>query len=186
MTRNAFTYSTPYFPKAQRPSRHLPGIGAWLLLCLMTLFSAQQTMAQEVYKMVYESAARTLQNPMSGYTQTRIARFKLDALQYLEQQTTERLDEQERAPLLDTQAYYLSEFITLYFKEILKNRKRGANEEKQRERVTLFMDASKSNPLFPDTDTSRTDVYITDGNQLTPFCLNTDWQKAFYAAKVNI
>ena len=48
------------------------------------------------------------------------------------------------------------------------------------------MDASKSNPLFDDEDTETTDSYILEGNQLTPFSLNTDWPRAYAAAKDNI
>ena len=85
---------------------------------------------------------------------------------------------------LNTQAYYMSEFITLFFDEILKSKKQDC--EKKKAKIMLFMDASKSNPLFDDTDTETTDSYILEGNQLTPFSLNTDWPRAYAAAKDNI
>ena len=46
----------------------------------------------------------------------------------------------------------------------------------------MFMDASVSNPLFEDADEDNTMSYIIKGGELTPFCLNTDWQKAYAAA----
>lgn len=165
----------------KRPLRTSFALVAFVLPLLATHVGAQN-----VFRMVTESAQRTVSNPMSGYTQTHLASFKLNALNYLAQQGAARLQHEELNPLLDTQAYYLSEFLTLYFREILKNRHHGADADKQRQRVALFMDASKSNPLFADNDTVRTDAYINAGNQLTPFCLNTDWKKAYYAAKLNL
>ena len=47
----------------------------------------------------------------------------------------------------------------------------------------LFMDASISNPMFDDNDEETTMSYVKDGNELTPFSLNTDWQKAYAAVK---
>lgn len=152
-----------------------------LLLCLLTPLPAQN-----VFRMVTEGATRTVQNPMSGYTRRCMAQFKLDALKFLEENATSRLDSLERAPLLDTQAYYLSEFMTLYFEVLLKNKRRGITQEDWRERITLFMDAAASNPLFGDATTEESQRYVRAGNNLTPFPLNTDWQKAYYAAKVNL
>ena len=45
------------------------------------------------------------------------------------------------------------------------------------------MDASKSNPLFNDPDAETTDAFMLDSNELTPFSLDTDWQKAYLAAR---
>ena len=57
------------------------------------------------------------------------------------------------------------------------------NEDKRKEKIMLFMDASVSNPMFDDKDQETTMSYINEGGELTPFCLNTDWQKAYAAAK---
>lgn len=159
----------------------------WLIMCVILWGAmASPLLAQDVFRMVTEGATRTVQNSMSGYTRRCMAQFKLDALHYLEQGATARLDSLERALLLDTQAYYLSEFMTLYFEVLLKNKRRGVTEESCRERVTLFMDAAASNPLFGDAPTEESQRYVTAGNSITPFPLNTDWQKAYYAAKVNL
>ena len=47
----------------------------------------------------------------------------------------------------------------------------------------IFLDATVSNPLFGDTDEEVIYAYIKEGTELTPFSLDTDWQKAFAAVK---
>ena len=48
------------------------------------------------------------------------------------------------------------------------------------------MVASCSNPLFNDPDKETVNSYINEGNELTPFCLDTDWEKAYAAAKAQL
>lgn len=153
------------------------------LILLFILSSGTTIKAQEVYNYVLNNATHTVQSPTSGFTQTRIAQFKQTALTYLRKKATETMPE-VTDQFLNTQAYYMSEFITLFFDEILKSKKQDC--EKKKAKIMLFMDASKSNPLFDDTDTETTDSYILEGNQLTPFSLNTDWPRAYAAAKDNI
>lgn len=152
-----------------------------ILLFLLSIVATAK--AQEVYNYVLNNATRTVQSPTSGFTQTRIAQFKQTALIYLRKKALETMPE-VTDQFLNTQAYYMSEFITLFFDEILKSKKQDS--EKKKAKIMLFMDASKSNPLFDDTDTETTDSYILEGNQLTPFSLNTDWPRAYAAAKDNI
>lgn len=154
-----------------------------ILLFFLSLTAAIGAKAQEVYNYVLNNATKTVNNPTSNYTQTQIAQFKRTALIYLKSKALETM-ETVTTDLLDTQAYYLSEFITLYFDEIIKAKR--LSDTKRRERVMLFMDASVSNPMFNDTDTDTTMSYITDGGEITPFCLNTNWQKAYAAAKENL
>lgn len=153
------------------------------LILLFILSSGTTAKTQEVYNYVLNNAIRTVQSPTSGFTQTRIAQFKQTALTYLRKKATETMPE-VTDQFLNTQAYYMSEFITLFFDEILKSKKQDS--EKKKAKIMLFMDASKSNPLFDDEDTETTDSYILEGNQLTPFSLNTDWPRAYAAAKDNI
>lgn len=136
--------------------------------------------AQVVYNTVLDNATRVINSPTSGYTQAQIAKFKCTALIYLRNKASEMYQGEEYVRVLDTQAYYLSEFITLFLNEILKSKR--LNEEKRKEKILMFMDASVSNPLFEDADEDNTMSYIIKGGELTPFCLNTDWQKAYAAA----
>ena len=78
----------------------------------------------------------------------------------------------------------MSEYVALFFDELLKWKKDDDNKRKAK--IYLFMDVSKANPLFDDPDTDITDAYIIEGNELTPFSLNTDWQKAYGAVKVEL
>ena len=143
---------------------------------LLALLLAPNTLkAQEVYNMVLENATKTVNSPSKSFTQVKIAQFKSTALVYLKKKAFENSKE------VNTQAYYLSEFIFLFFTQILKDHK--LSDEERRKKIYLFMDASLSNPLFNDPDTETTQSYIKEGSELTPFSLDTDWQKAWHAAK---
>lgn len=149
------------------------------ILAFFTMALCPTGSAQEVYNYLLDSSTRTVNNPTSGFTATRIAQFKRTALIYMKSKAFETMPEVTEQ-FLNTQAYYLSEFITLFFNEILKDNK--LDEKQRKEKIYLFMDASKCNPLFDDPDTETTDAYIIEGNELTPFSINTDWQKAWLAA----
>ena len=148
-------------------------------LLALTLMPMSLT-AQEVYKMVLENASKVIDSPSKNFTQVRIAQFKKTALIYLRSKAFETMPE-VKTEFLNTQAYYLSEFVFLFFTQILKDHK--LSEEERKSKIYLFMDASLSNPLFNDSDTETTQSYIKEGSELTPFSLDTDWQKAYYAAK---
>lgn len=152
----------------------------YLFLILFAL-NGFEGKAQEVYKMVLDNSTRTLNSPTAGFTQTQVAQFKQTALIYMRKKAFEQKDEAEIADLLNTQAYFLSEFISFFFDEILKSKR--LSEDKRKKRIMLFMDASVSNPLFDDNDEETTLSFINSGGEITPFSLNTDWQKAYLAAK---
>lgn len=134
--------------------------------------------AQAVYELVLSNATRTINSPSSGYTQTQIAQFKRSALLYLKRKTIER-DSVTSVSLLDTQAYYLSEYVSLFFKEILKAKR--LSEGRRRRKIMSFMEASASNPLFFDSDEDEVLYYVKKGDAITPFSLDTDWQRAYMA-----
>lgn len=150
------------------------------IIATVIALSPGSARAQEVYNLVLNNATRVVNSPTSGYTQTQIAQFKRTALVYLRSKAFEQTDSVP-AQFLNTQAYYLSEFLTLFFDEILKSKR--LSDSKRKARIMLFMDASLSNPLFKDPDEDTTMAFIKNGGELTPFCLNTDWQKAYLAAK---
>lgn len=151
----------------------------WVILFAFSMCSSSLK-AQEVYKMVLENATQIVNSPTKNFTQVKIAQFKKTALVYLKSRAFSTMPE-VKAEFLNTQAYYLSEFIFLFFTQILKDNK--LSEEERKCKIYLFMDASISNPLFNDPDTETTQSYIKEGSELTPFSLDTDWQKAYYAAK---
>ena len=138
--------------------------------------------AQKVFNLVIQSADRTISDPNSSYAMTQMAQFKKTALVYLRNKAFETQPEVKEA-FLDEQEYYLSEFISLYVNELLKTKE--LTKKEQKEKVKMFMQASSSNPLFNDTNTEVSESFIISGNELTPFSLDTDWEKAFAAAKAN-
>ena len=139
--------------------------------------------AQDVYNYLLDATTNTVNNPASTYTQVRIAQFKRTALVYLKRKAFEQMPEVTE-DFLNTQAYYMSEYVALFFDELLKGKKEDDN--KRMAKIYLFMDTSKAYPLFDDPDTEVTDSYIIEGNELTPFSLNTDWQKAYGNVKVEL
>lgn len=144
---------------------------------LLFMLSSVMTMrAQAVYELVLSNATRTINSPSSGYTQTQIAEFKRSALLYLKRKTME-CDSVTSVSLLDTQAYYLSEYVSLFFKEILKGKR--LSEGRKRRKIMIFMEASASNPLFFDADDDEVLYYVRKSDTITPFSLDTDWERAY-------
>lgn len=152
-----------------------------LLFTLLTLTTTARS--QEVYNLVLENATKVVNSPTSGFAQTQIAQFKRTALIYMKSKAFERTDSVP-AVFLNTQAYYMSEFLSLFFNVILKDKKSDASVRK--EKILIFMNASAMNPLYNDEDKETTMAFVNDGGELTPFSLDTDWQKAYLAAKENL
>jgi hypothetical protein len=153
---------------------------------LMTLLFGVFAMgvnAQEIYKIVYKNAEQIVNDPNSGVTKARIAQFKVSQLTYLYQKAFETMPEVTDR-FLDVQAYYLTEFMSLYQAELVKSSK--DTPEERAKKVMIFLDATVSNPLFGDTDEETIYAYIKEGTELTPFSLDTDWQKALAAVKAQL
>ena len=146
----------------------------------MAFLSQAQLGAQEVYNLVLANATRTVNSPTASYTQTQIAQFKRTALIYMKSKAFE-VSETVSSEFLDTQAYFMSEFITLFFNEFVKIKKLPDAERK--ERILSFMEISITHPLFHDPDEETTLSFIKDGGEITPFSLDTNWKEAFEAAE---
>lgn len=154
------------------------------LLCIITcgllFFMGQKATAQDVYRMVMQNAQHAVEAPTSSFAQTQIAQFKITALNYLKQKAFDTMPE-VTTNFLNTKAYYLSEFITLFFNELV--RMKGSKEDKQKGRIMLFVKAANANPQFKVAEEAvPNDSTSTDAN-LTPFPLNTDWEKAYTEVK---
>lgn len=149
-------------------------------LFFLTLLAAAPLRAQEMYNLVLANATRTVNSPTASYTQTQIAQFKRTALIYMKSKAFE-VSETVSAEFLDTQACYMSDFITLFFKEFMRQQK--LPDEERKERILRFMEISISHPLFHDPDEETTLSFITDGGEITPFSLDTNWKEAFEAAE---
>lgn len=135
--------------------------------------------AQEVYNMVLQSATRIVNSPTSNFNLTRIAQFKRTALTYMRDKAFEKSDSVS-ANFLDTQAYCLSEFTTLFFNEIFK-----VEGSKRKDLIYTFMKASLECPMWNDPDKETSEAFIA-ADELTPFSLDTDWEKALAMVQVLI
>ena len=133
--------------------------------------------------MVLDNATRIVNSPTSSFLNTQIAQFKRTALIYIKSKAFERTDSVP-AKFLNTQAYYLTEFLNLFFAEMIKIK--DLPEKARKQRILRFMDASACNPLFHDPDEETTLSFVENGGEVTPFSLDTDWQKAYLAAKAII
>lgn len=147
----------------------------FLLVFLLACSAVVPAEAQAVFDMVLESAMRVVNNPMSGYMQTQVAQFKRTALVYIKQKSFEQKAEVD-AEFLDTQAYYLSEFLTRFFAQVVSDA--SLPEAARKAHIQIFMQASLANPLFGDEDHETVHAYVLDGSEVTPFSLDTDWERA--------
>ena len=145
---------------------------------IVTLFAlalgVSQMPAQQVYTYAYESANKVVSNPKSKSVLVDIARFKLAALGYMR-------SKKHDAKFLDTQAYYMSEYITLYMQEMNK----GKDKKRSAFIMKTFMETSLGTPMFNDKNYATVRAYVS-GKDITPFSLDTDWEKAFIAVKAKI
>lgn len=155
----------------------------FFVIITILMFGCKAAKAQDVYNLVLNNATRIVNNPTCSYTQIQIAQFKRTALTYMKSKAFEETDSVP-SNFLDTQAYYLSEFITLFFNDVVMSKR--LNAEKRKERIMMFTDASISNPMFEDPDKDTTLAFIKDGGELTPFSIDTDWQKAYAAATAQL
>ena len=71
----------------------------------------------------------------------------------------------------------MTSFITDF--QVNLEKARAISPSKRMEIMKIYTDASKFNPMFKDTDKDRANVYVNDKSTMTPFSLDTDWEKAF-------
>jgi len=150
-----------------------------ILLILLALVPAAMP-AQRIFNFVLGNANKVINNPTSSFVSTQVEQFKKTALVYLRSKARETKQANAEA-LLDNQAYYLSQFISLYIDTLVKSK--NQSREKQVQKVEQFINASKLNKLFNDTDHETADAYLLADKSLTPFSLDTDWQKAYEMMK---
>jgi len=146
------------------------------LLSLILFAFCATASAQEVFNKVMESAQHILNEPASAFTNKKIAKFKIDELNYMKSKAVDT-DSLTANQILDIQSYYMSEFLSLFYTEIIYSTDLSAEDRKTK--ILLFVQASCACPLFNDTDKEKISKYIDGDSQLTPFSLDTDWYKAY-------
>lgn len=154
-----------------------------IITFFFTAISCLNLNAQEVYNSIRSKALDTVNNPSTQDILKKIDMFQVDALDYLLLKMREEMPDSSTL-YLDKQAYALSNFMNLYIRTIIEMQ----HEPKARtvQVVKLFMDASYSNPLFNDSDKELVYTYFNNQESLTRFSLDTDWQRAFIAASVEL
>ncbi|MBR3619815.1 MAG: hypothetical protein IKN44_08735 [Bacteroidaceae bacterium] len=147
-----------------------------LLSLLVLMASVTGIQAQSLYKTVFDKATAVVNNPASSDEEIQINQFKVTALNYISMMVKKRgLDKD--AYFYDSQAVNMSSFITDF--QVNLEKARAISPAKRTEILKIYTDASKFNPLFKDTDKEKVNAYVTDKTTLTPFCIDTDWEKAY-------
>ncbi len=146
-----------------------------LLLATVTTVGAS---AQQVFLEMRNKAQAIVSNPSTAVMVRQLNQFKVDALNYMGMKMKEEMPDSSAA-FLDRQAYAMHAFLTHYMQTLLAHR--TAPQKVQVEYIRHYVDASISNPLFRDSDHELVLAYYADGNSLTRFSLDTDWQRALLA-----
>lgn len=149
----------------------------WLQLAALLAFLSPTLRAQEVFILVRQSNERAIQQAGNGYVQREVARFQLEALDFLESEALKNLQKQSVNDFLDTQAYFLSRFIGSFCDDVLTRRR--ITPEKAEERMLHFRHSADKHPLFSSQDAQHAEEFLNDSQSFTPFSLNTDWKAAF-------
>ena len=181
--KQAFTAeSCGFFVKKRLPLQHLidkvtiSDMKKIILSLLVLMASATGLQAQSLYKTVYDKATAVVNNPASSDEEIEINQFKVTALNYLTAQVQKRAMKKDTY-FYDSQAVNLSSFVTDF--QVNLEKARAISPAKRMEIIKIYTDASKFNPLFKDTDKDKVNCYVEDKRTLTPFCLDTDWEKAY-------
>lgn len=146
-----------------------------LFTLLVLMASVTSIQAQDLFKNVHDRATAIVNNPASSDEEIQINQFKVTALNYISMMVKKRgLDKD--AYFYDSQAVNMSSFVTDFQVNLEKARTMSA--AKRTEILKIYTEASKSNPLFKDTDKEKVNAYVNDKSTMTPFWIDTDWEKA--------
>lgn len=150
-----------------------------LLTGLMLIASLTGMQAQSLYRTVFDNATAVVNNPASSDDAIQINQFKVTALNYMSTMVKKR-GLQKDSYFYDSQAVNLASFVTDFQANLEKARTLAPS--KRTEILKIYTDASRFNPMFKDPDKEKVNCYVDDRNTLTPFCLDTDWEKAYEQA----
>ena len=146
------------------------------LAVLIASATAVQAQDKSLFDTVYERATAVVNNPASSDEEIQINQFKLTALNYMTT-TIKKRGLKKDSYFYESQAVNLSSFVTDFQMNLEKAR--SISPAKRTEMMKIYTDASNFNPMFKDTDKEKVNCYVNDKSTLTPFCLDTDWEKAY-------
>lgn len=145
---------------------------------LTIVFGQLMLQAQEVFHFELESSVRTMRNPMVGLVASRVAGFQHCALLYLQSKASHETKATD-FKWLDNQAYHLADFLALYQALITDE---AISSDEQKSIKAAFKEATLAYPCFFDEDENTALQHVNCvGSDLTPFSLDTDWEKAFHS-----
>lgn len=147
-----------------------------ILSLLVLMASVASIQAQDLFKTVRDNATKVVNNPSSSDEEIQINQFKVTALNYLAMMVQKRGLKKDTY-FYDSQAVNMTSFITDF--QVNLEKARTISPAKRMEIMKIYTDASKFNPLFKDTDKEKVNCYVDDKTTMTPFCLDTDWEKAY-------
>lgn len=146
-----------------------------LSLLTMVLFAGSMN-AQNLYRTVYDKATAIVNSANASEEELQLNQFKVTCLNYISMMVQQKNLKKDNY-FYDSQAVSLTSFVTDFQVNLYKAR--AISTEKRLEVIKLYRDATLHNPLFKDTNTERTLCYVNDLNSLTPFSIDTDWEKAY-------
>ena len=146
---------------------------------LMLMASLTGMRAQSLYQTVFNKATAVVNDPASSDDEIQINQFKITALNYMSNMVKKRGLKKD-AYFYDSQAVNLTSFVTDF--QVNLDKARTLAPSKRTEIIKIYTDACRFNPMFKDTDKEKVNCYVDDHNTLTPFCLDTDWEKAYEQA----
>ena len=147
-----------------------------ILSLLVLMASVASIQAQDLFKTVRDNATKVVNNPSSSDEEIQLNQFKVTALNYLARMVQKRGLKKDTY-FYDSQAVNMTSFITDF--QVNLEKARAISPAKRMEIMKIYTDASKFNPLFKDTDKEKVNCYVDDKTTMTPFCLDTDWEKAY-------
>lgn len=135
--------------------------------------------AQDLYQKVYDNAIAIVNNAKSPDEQIQINQFKVTALNYMSSQVKKSGIEQD-SYFYDSQAVNMVSFITDFESYVMKARTMSTSKRLQV--IEIYRNASFQNPMFNDPNKEITHCFVNDKSTLTPFSLDTNWEKAYEEA----
>ncbi len=149
-----------------------------IMLTVLLAAGIGQVQAQELYNEVLTKAEQVVNDPKADDVSVKVNHFKSTALRYLRHMAVKTTPD-VNVKFLDEQAYYMSDFLGKFFKDLTEAQSK--TEKARKECILMYVNASVGNPLFDTDDTETSESFIDDKDNLTPFSLNTDWKKACQA-----
>ena len=147
-----------------------------IFILSMLCFAWSNANAQSLYKTVRDKANKVVNDLTANQDNRDVNQFKIMALNYLVAQVSKRGLNKDGL-FYDSQAVSMTSFVDDCFAYVLQAGKVSAAKKKQV--LDCYKNASLACPMFNDPDKKSTQLYLKKENTITPFSLDTDWDKAY-------